>query len=322
MEDMEILLRACKYENRTNIPKDLSNWNHYSVGASRADINRLIVEGLIEYTSKQHHFYKCRLTAKGQEVVRKATEGREYEHISKEAVLQAMDMIVGYQDIKDKISRAIEQKLKLHFLFQGQPACAKSIFLDCIRAAVEDSHLAFGSRTSAAGLSDILFERQPRILLMDEIDKMKNDVFDMLLGLMESGEVIETKSKKSRGIILDTMVICAGNYDKCFSKAFLSRFALHVHFPTYSRQEYIDVCISFLTRSEGCPHELARLIGEACFDERLGDVRQARSVWKLMDGPTESQLRSVIELKRTYSLNTENIKTGRKTQFKEQGILI
>ncbi|MBA7667455.1 hypothetical protein ES703_75544 [subsurface metagenome] len=212
-----------------------------------------------------------------------------------------MDLVVGFEDIKEAIALAVESRRRINFLLEGPPACAKSIMLEGVRSVVPDAYIAFGSRTSAAGLSDALFEHQPSVLLLDEADKMVNEVYSVLLGLMESGEVLETKSRKSRGIKLDTLIIAACNSSAKMPREFLSRFALHVHFPMYSRDEFINVCHGFLTRAEGCPPDLAMLIGQLVFDCGIGDVRKARGVWQLMIKPTHEEVRRVVQLMLKYS---------------------
>jgi len=196
---------------------------------------------------------------------------------------------------------AVEARRRTHFLLEGPPASAKSLILEGVRSAVPDAYIAFGSRTSAAGLSEALFEYQPSVLLMDEADKMDNDCYSVLLGLMESGEILETKSRRMRGIKLETMLIGACNSSAKMPPEFLSRFALHVHFPTYSREEFIEVCHGFLTRAESCPSETAVLIGQMVYDYGIGDVRKARGVWQLMTAPTVDEVRRVVQLMRKYT---------------------
>jgi len=179
-----------------------------------------------------------------------------------------------------------------------------------VRSAVPDAYIAFGSRTSAAGLSDALFEFQPSILLLDEADKMDNDCYSVLLGLMESGEVLETKSRRSRGIRLETMVIAACNSSAKMPAEFLSRFALHAHFPKYSREEFIEVCTGFLTRSESCPPDLASLIGQLVYDYGIGDVRKARGAWQMMIAPTRDEALRVIQLMLKYGSDNHNRRKG------------
>ena len=140
---------------------------------------------------------------------------------------------------------------------------------------------------------------------------MDNDVFSVMLGLMESGEILETKSKKSRGIKLDTMVIAACNSSAKMPREFLSRFALHITFPAYTREEFIDVCKGFLSRAEDCPLEVAEYIGRSVFDNGLGDVRKARGVWQLMTSPSDEEVERVIRLMLKYSPNGHNKREAR-----------
>ncbi|MDD5510499.1 MAG: LAGLIDADG family homing endonuclease [Dehalococcoidales bacterium] len=179
--------------------------------------------------------------------------------------------------------------------------CAKSLILEAVRSAVPTAYMAFGSRTSGRGLSDKLFEIKPSVLLMDEADKMRHDVFSLMLGLMAAGEIIETKSGNTRGLRLETMVIAACNSSKKMPAEFLSRFAMHVKFPHYTREEFINVCQSFLSRVEGCPEDLSAKIGRLVFDSKLGDVRKAKGVWQLMREPTDEDMLRVLRMMTKYS---------------------
>ncbi len=304
MNDMEVLQRAYERENdtRDRRPPGHRNWEFYTIGASRDDIRRLLDEGMLIIAMKTSTgLTKYRLSPKGRDFVFATTMEREFSRVPASSVLAAMDLVVGFDDIKDAIAKAVESRRRINFLLEGPPACAKSLLLEGVRSAVPDAYIAFGSRTSASGLSDALFEHQPSVLLLDEADKLHMDVYSVLLGLMESGEILETKSRKTRGIKLDTMLIAACNSTAKMPREFLSRFALHVLFPTYTREEFIDVCRGFLTRAEQCPEDIADIIGRAIFDYDLGDVRKARGVWQLMTAPDREEVHRVIRLMLKYN---------------------
>jgi len=311
---MEILRRAYERENdtRDRRPPHLRSWEFYTIGASRDDMRRLLDEGFIVIALKTSNLTKYKLSEKGRQFVWATTMDREFAKIPAESVLEAMDLVVGFDDIKDAIAKAVESRRRINFLLEGPPACAKSLLLEGVRSAVPDAYIAFGSRTSASGLSEALFEYQPSVLLLDEADKLNMDVYSVLLGLMESGEILETKSRKTRGIKLDTMLIAACNSTVKMPREFLSRFALHVLFPTYTREEFIDVCRGFLTRAEQCPQNIADIIGRAIFDYSLGDVRKARGVWQLMTAPTQEEVYRVIHLMQKY--NPDGRRRTRSTQ--------
>jgi len=310
--DMEILRRAYERENdtRDRRPPQHRNWEFYTIGASRKDINRLVDEGMVIVALKSSTLTKYKLSEKGRNFVFATSMEREFTKIPAASVLEAMNLVVGFEDMKDAIARAVEARRRINFLLEGPPACAKSLLLEGVRSAVPDAYIAFGSRTSAAGLSDALFERQPSVLLLDEADKMDNDCYSVLLGLMESGEVLETKSRKMRGIRLETMVIAACNSSAKMPPEFLSRFALHAHFPKYSREEFIEVCTGFLTRAESCPSDLASFIGQMVYDSSIGDVRKARGAWQLMTAPTRDEALRVIQLMLKYGSDNHNRRKG------------
>ena len=311
MNDMEILRRAYERENDSRDQRlpHLRSWQYFHIGATQKDIRRLIDEGMISIAIKSSMVTRYKLSEKGRDFVWAQTMEREFAKIPADTILEALDLVVGFDDIKETLARAIQSQRRINFLFEGPPACAKSIMLEGVRSVVPGAYMAFGSRTSAAGLSDALFELQPSVLLLDEADKMDNDVYAVLLGLMEGGEILETKSKKTRGIKLETMVLAACNGSAKMPREFLSRFALHIHFPTYSRQEFIDVCTGFLSKAEDCPPDIATLIGELVYDYGVGDVRKARGAWQLMTAPTRDEADRVIQMMLKYSPQTQTKRT-------------
>jgi len=320
--DMEILRKAYERENdsRDRRHPDLRNWEYYTVGASRGDISRLLDEGMIVVAVKTSNLTKYKLSEKGRDLVWATSMEREFTKIPAASVVEALDLVVGFDDVKDAIARAISSRRRINFLLEGPPATAKSLVLEGVRSSVPGAYIAFGSRTSASGISDALFEHQPTVLLLDEADKIHHDVYSVLLGLMESGEILETKSMKIRGIKLDTMLIAACNSSAKMPPEFLSRFALHVYFPHYTRQEFIHVCRGFLTRVEDCPPEIAEMIGRTVFDYELGDVRKARAVWQLMMASTQEEVQRVVQLMLKYSPKKRKASRQRETVARLDGM--
>jgi hypothetical protein len=300
MDDITILRRALDYENDTRRPPKFRTWEFHSVGASKIDIKRLVDDGYVCVAVRGMGVTKYKLTDRGKEVVWAEAMENKFVMPSKSAVMDALDIVIGFDDIKETLAEAVASRRRINFLFEGPPACAKSVMLEAIRGAIPTAYQAFGSRTSAAGLSGVLFEQRPTVLLLDEADKMRHDVYSVLLGLMEKGEVLETKSGNTRGVELDTIVIAACNSSKKMTPEFLSRFALHAHFPEYTRNEFIDVVIGMLSRVEGCPEEVAGMIAIQVYDMGLGDVRKARGVWQLMRAPTAEEVKRVIKMNLKY----------------------
>ena len=284
----------------------MRHWEFHALGATKADVQRLVDQGYVCVATRSGALTKYILTEKGRNVVWAESMDRQFEAVSVSDVMESLELVVGFNDIKQTLAEAVASRRRINFMLEGPPACAKSVILEGIRTAVNTSYQAFGSRTSAAGLSEVLFELRPSILLLDEADKMRHDVYSVLLGLMEKGEILETKSGKTRGVILETMVIAACNSSKKMSPEFLSRFAFHPHFPEYSRDEFIDVAIGMLSRIEGCPEDIAKIIGVKVYDMGLGDVRKARGVWQLMRNPTDVEVERVIQMNIKYAPNNNN----------------
>ncbi len=327
--DFEILKKAyeTEYVNKNKTERCFSAWQSFQVGASRSDIMRLHAEELIYISSRlsagQGSTNHYRLTEKGIKLVQASMTEHESEFsIAKEEVLEAMNLIIGFDDVKARIAKAVTDRDKTHFLLEGPPACAKSLMLEAVYTAVgtEHAYLAFGSRTSGAGLSDQLFNQRPAVLVLDEADKMDKDTRSVLLGLLETGDIIETKSRKTRGIKLNTQVLAACNKSSKFTPEFISRFAAHLYFPRYTREEFLDVCVGFLTRAENAPLDIARLIGKMVYDNDLGDIRKARGVWKLMAEPTEDEVLSAIKFMVNYS--PANNASHKKRDLKTQAALL
>ncbi|MDD4875859.1 MAG: ATP-binding protein [Dehalococcoidales bacterium] len=300
-DDLSILTAAYEREHDPRRPERYRHWESRAVGADKNDVRRLLQMDMIHVEFEDYRLTKYKLTAKGNEWVQRQLSQHSRPVIPAAVVLDAMSLLVGHDDLKLTIAKSIENRKRANFLLEGPPACGKSVLIDAVRSVVPDSYLAFGRSVSAAGLSDVLFEQQPGFLLLDEIEKMPPEAREVLLGVMETGEILETKSRRSRGIKLATNVIAACNSSVKFTPEFLSRFALHAHFPPYSREQFIEVCISYLSQTESCPADMAGMIGQRIYDGGLGDVRKARSVWQFMQESSEGEMARVINMMHEYA---------------------
>ena len=292
-------------------------WEYYAVGATLADIRRLKADGYVTDYGEVHGHKLYLLTPKG--TIRGQAEVLELKMVAPDyrTIMSEMEGIVGFDDVKDKLAKAIVSQQRRNFLLQGPPACAKSLMLEAIKRAAPEpySYEAFGSRTSSAGLSQVLFEKSPHILLLDEADKMDGDCYAICLGLMEKGQVTETKNKSIRSENIDCMIIAACNSSAKMSREFLSRFMVHAYFPDYSRQEFIDVCIGML-KTKDLPTEISIRIGEEVYDHKLGDVRKARSIADLMEDTTMEEIDNAIAFLEKYKLPEELEEQNKKVQNK------
>ncbi|MDP2920198.1 MAG: ATP-binding protein [Dehalococcoidia bacterium] len=209
------------------------------------------------------------------------------------------DCIIGYDDIKDEIKFTLRDGREGHYLLIGPPATAKSLFLMEV-ARLGGTYQAAGSRVSGAGLTDAFFSYQPRILLLDEIDKIPMDATAVLLSVMESGDVLETKYKRHRGLKLKLTVFAAGNSDKTVPPELLSRFDTKLYFSAYSFEEFVSVCQGYLSRYESVPEPIAEYVGVQTWQHLDRDVRTARGITRRLRESSREDVDRVVGFLRKY----------------------
>jgi MoxR-like ATPases len=203
--------------------------------------------------------------------------------------------IVGHEDVKELLWRAIRSDRPVHILLTGTPASAKSLFLEELMR-LPKSRFVLGSGLSKAGLYDVIFESQPRYLIIDEIDKIdESDNLTCLLSLMERGIVVETKHRKHRSIQITCSVFAGANRADRLPPELLSRFLI-LNFRPYTAEEFIEVTVHVLTRREGVPEMIAPYIAQRCL-QQLGtrDPRDPIKIARLLREPTRNEVDRVIQ---------------------------
>jgi holliday junction DNA helicase RuvB len=113
---------------------------------------------------------------------------------------QIFNNIVGYEGIKRTFLGSLNSKEPVNILLIGPPGQAKTLFLKCILEAYGSTKAFFtvGGNASKSGVIDVLFDMQPKYLLVDEIEHLKPEYQTMLLSLMETGILTQTIHKKVR----------------------------------------------------------------------------------------------------------------------------
>jgi Holliday junction DNA helicase RuvB len=188
--------------------------------------------------------------------------------------------IVGNVDTKLILNKAILSRKPVHVLLVGKPGCAKTMFLTEIMRHHKTSYFVVGSNTTKAGLVNQLFERRPKFLLIDELEKMSVTDQTSLLHLMETGIISETKINKTRQMELTSWVFATANsYDKII-EPLLSRFAI-LEIPEYTFEEFSKIAVTRL-KKEDVDESIARIIAEKVWNE-LGsrDIRDVIKVARL-----------------------------------------
>ena len=212
------------------------------------------------------------------------------------------DEIVGYNDIKQIFTKAILSRRPVHLLLVGSPGSAKTMFLTEIMRSMKDSYFIVGSNTTKAGLVNQLFERRPKFLLVDELEKMSTTDQTSLLHLMETGMISETKVNKTRQIELTSWVFATANsYDKII-QPLLSRFAI-LEIPEYSFDEFTEIAVTRLTK-ENIDESIARVIVEKVWNElHSRDIRDVIKVARLASKVQEVPFVVKMLKRRTSSSN-------------------
>jgi Holliday junction DNA helicase RuvB len=122
--------------------------------------------------------------------------------------------IYGHEDIKQIMQMALKAEQPVHVLLTGEPGCGKTQFLENIKGYYKDkAYFTIGAHSTKAGMLDYLFEKRPRFLLIDEIEHMPAKDQAVLLGLMQSQVISETKYKKTRQTQLKCCVFATIEYE-------------------------------------------------------------------------------------------------------------
>lgn len=193
--------------------------------------------------------------------------------------------IVGHDDIKLIFQKATLSKKPVHLLLIGSSGSAKTMFLTEIMRHEKPSYFIVGSNTTKAGLVNQLFERRPKFLLIDELEKMNVIDQTALLHLMETGIISETKFKKTRQMDLTSWVFATANGSEKIINPLLSRFAV-LEMPEYTFEEFYEIAVTKL-KKEGIHELTAKLIVEKVWNEL--DSKDIRDVMKVSRLANSSQ---------------------------------
>ncbi len=125
----------------------------------------------------------------------------------------------------------------------------------------------------------MLIERRPRILLIDELEKMNLTDTAGLLSLMEYGRIIRAKVGRSMDEKITVWVFATANRIDSLPPELLSRFAKQ-GLTEYSDQEFIFVVKNILQRNEELDEDSAALVAEKLVG-KTHDIRDAVRVARL-----------------------------------------
>jgi Holliday junction resolvasome RuvABC ATP-dependent DNA helicase subunit len=157
------------------------------------------------------------------------------------------DKIEGYEDINDIVIRALDSEDNYNLLFIGPSASAKTFFLLGI---LELKHgVYFDGSNTTNRILDVLEEERPKVICIDELDKMSRTFQNQLLNFMESGRIKVDQQKKQYDFeIKGAKVFGSCNKIKRLSNPLQSRFR-KLFLPRYTEEQFLDVTEIHMHRS-------------------------------------------------------------------------
>jgi MoxR-like ATPase len=159
-------------------------------------------------------------------------------------------------------------------LFIEPPASAKTLFLLGILESKKGVY--FDGSNTTSRILDILEEKRPRIICIDELDKMPKQFQEKLLNFMENGHIKVDQMRKQYDFrIKGAKVFAACNEITRLSKPLQSRFR-RLHLPPYTEEQFLDVAAKVLPKLK-----IAHVIGKAVWNQR-GDIRDVISIGRLV----------------------------------------
>lgn len=282
--DMELLMEITRFEESVDLEKEYRigwSWRHVRIWP--ATLSRLFKDGYLDNVFRSNSYTGYKLTEKAKTLVLSSQQANAAvsEPVSKVDIGDELFTdIIGHEDVKELLKATLLAEKPVHIMLTGPPALAKTLFLwDIEQTFGEQAIWLVGSATSKAGLWDLVAEREPKILLIDEMDKMNAVDMAALLTLMEGGRLVRAKRGRELDINNPLKVIAASNRLERLSPELRSRFAIRKLNP-YSRTEFLTVVKGVLIRKENLAEEMAQEVAGR-LDGISQDVRDAIRVARL-----------------------------------------
>lgn len=285
------LVKIRKFEEETPKEQWLLGWEWHQVGVPQATINRLITLDLVKRTFSSNSTKAHALTDKAKAIMdnsmcedeqpqTESTQSHEDIHAIEQESVSMFNDIIGYDDLKELLRECLLLEKPIHVLLVGPPAIAKSMFLSDIERVWGDRTMwMLGSGTSRAGLWDAVTERRPRIMLIDELDKMATVDTAALLSLMETGRIVRTKVHRNIDVQLNAWVIASANRLTKMSPELLSRFKVY-NVQEYDAMQFREVITNAICSRESIDRNAAAEIAMRLVN-KTHDVREAVRVARL-----------------------------------------
>jgi len=186
------------------------------------------------------------------------------------------DLIVGHDDVKDIVQRALDSQETVNLLLIGPPASAKTLFLEGIAEESQDC-LYFDGTNTTNKIFDELNLHKPSVICIDELEKMKRNYQNQLLNFAEDGRVRVVQHNRQFDFDLKCKIFATANDVKKISEPLLSRFA-PVVMDAYSEEEFVSIAERLLPHlCNGTAEYIAREVFKVD-----SDIRRVRAIGRLV----------------------------------------
>lgn len=161
--------------------------------------------------------------------------------------------VIGYEDIKNLLCIALASEHSISILLSGNPGNGKSTFLKCIEEQYNKCSVFFDcTLMSKAGLRDFLIENSKiKILLLDEISRLRKTDQEILLNLLHDGRIIDIHSGGQRKEIKfnSLKVFATCNDIEKIIPPLRDRFDEYL-LPEYTYEQFKDICSQIIRNSD------------------------------------------------------------------------
>ncbi|MEM2233570.1 MAG: hypothetical protein QXP81_08545 [Nitrososphaerota archaeon] len=207
-------------------------------------------------------------------------------------------MVEGLDDVKHVLEVAIRNQYetrvtgedrRIHVLLAGPPGVSKSLLLIEAEKEIPEDRRVFvlGSQVSKAGLRERLLSN-PNIdfVLVDELDKMSKEDYDVLLSLMETGRIAVLKHRMQADARIYATVLATANYLERIPVELLDRFWL-LYVESYDSSDFVRVASRILRERGGLPEGDAEAISAECWRRGYRSIRDVARIANYAKGDPE-----------------------------------
>jgi ATP-dependent Lon protease len=159
------------------------------------------------------------------------------------------------------------------------------LLLEAEKEIPEDRRVfVLGSQVSKAGLRErLLSNPDVDFVLIDELDKMGKEDYDVLLSLMETGRIAVLKHKMQRDEKVMATVLATANYLEKIPVELLDRFLL-LYVESYDSQDFVKVATRILMERGQLEREQAEEIARLCWEYGYRSIRDVVRVANFAQG--------------------------------------